>query len=163
MGRGLHHDMGGFSALYTTVTASSTKEITITSCSSNKCHPTTKVTGITVVTLTETDLPTVVTTYCPVTQTHTLGVSSSSTVDLGCPTGWFGYHGLPGKNIHFDFHKTKSLGFYIKINKYHKRDATNSSSIDSSSSSSSAAADAMNTLYGVEFLSAVGLILALIF
>ncbi|RCK67530.1 Cell wall protein IFF11 [Candida viswanathii] len=152
-------DEGGYSTSYTTVTAKTTEIVTVTSCSNNGCHQTTAPTGVTVITVTESDMSTVITTYCPLTQTHTLGVSSSSTVDLGCPTGWFGFDGLPGKNIHFDFSASKSIGFYIDINKFHKRDEGNSSS----SSSSSAAAGAMNTVYGVEFLSAVALVLAFIF
>ena len=156
-------DIGGFSTSYVTVTAETTEIVTITSCANNGCHQTTATTGVTVITVTESDISTVITTYCPLTQTHTLGVSSSSTVDLGCPTGWFGFDGLPGKNIHFDFQKTKSIGFYIDINKFHKRDDSNSSSSDSSSSSSSAAAGAMNTVYGVEFLSAIAIVFALVF
>ena len=81
---------GSYSTSFVTVTAETTKVVTITSCSNNACHPTTAPTGLTVVTLTTSDVKTVVTTYCPLTQTVTLGVTGTKTVDLGCPTGYFG-------------------------------------------------------------------------
>ena len=63
---------GSYSTSFVTVTAETTKVVTITSCSNNACHPTTAPTGLTVVTLTTSDVKTVVTTYCPLTQTVTL-------------------------------------------------------------------------------------------
>ncbi|KAL6450665.1 IFF11 Cell wall protein IFF11 [Candida maltosa Xu316] len=157
-------DSGSFSTSYVTVTAQTTEVVTITSCANNGCHTTTAPTGVTVVTITTSDVQTVITTYCPLTQTHTLGVTGSSTYDLGCPTGWFGYHGLPGKNINIQ--ASASAGLYIDLNLFHKRDNETETETSSSSSSavvSSANGAGMNTIYGVEFLSAVAVVLALVF
>ena len=107
---------GSYSTSFVTATAETTKVVTITSCSNNACHPTTAPTGITVVTLTTSDIKTVVTTYCPLTQTVTLGVTGSKTVDLGCPTGYFGYNGYIGKGISFGHDgvaASASAGFQI--------------------------------------------------
>ena len=107
---------GSYSTSFVTVTAETTKVVTITSCSNNACHPTTAPTGLTVVTLTTSDVKTVVTTYCPLTQTVTLGVTGTKTVDLGCPTGYFGYNGYIGKGVsigHGGAAASASAGFQI--------------------------------------------------
>ena len=109
---------GSYSTSFVTVTAETTKVVTITSCSNNACHPTTAPTGLTVVTLTTSDVKTVVTTYCPLTQTVTLGVTGTKTVDLGCPTGYFGYNGYIGKGVsigHGGAAASASAGFQIDL------------------------------------------------
>ena len=150
---------------YVTVTAETTKVVTLTSCANDVCHKTTATTGVTVVTLSTSDIQTVLTTYAPLTQTVTLGITGSATFDLGCPTGHFGYKGYIGKGVEISPNGIKAnanAGFNVGFDAI-KRDqkVVNSTNVTVQSSKN---AGAINSIYSsIELLCAVTAIMALIF
>ncbi|KHC52652.1 hypothetical protein MEW_02460, partial [Candida albicans P60002] len=149
---------------YVTVTAETTEVLTLTSCVDNHCHKTTATTGVTVVTLTTSDIQTVITTYAPLTQTVTLGIAGSKIVDLGCPIGNFGYKGYVGKGIKADdkgIDANAHAGFKIGFDAI-KRDqkVANTTNVTVQSSKN---AGAINSVYSsIELLCAVAAIMVLI-
>ena len=149
---------------YVTVTAETTEVLTLTSCVDNHCHKTTATTGVTVVTLTTSDIQTVITTYAPLTQTVTLGIAGSKIVDLGCPIGNFGYKGYVGKGIKADdkgIDANAHAGFKIGFDAI-KRDqkVANTTNVTVQSSKN---AGAISSVYSsIELLCAVAAIMVLI-
>ena len=149
---------------YVTVTAETTEVLTLTSCVDNHCHKTTATTGVTVVTLTTSDIQTVITTYAPLTQTVTLGIAGSKIVDLGCLIGNFGYKGYVGKGIKADdkgIDANAHAGFKIGFDAI-KRDqkVANTTNVTVQSSKN---AGAINSVYSsIELLCAVAAIMVLI-
>ena len=149
---------------YVTVTAETTEVLTLTSCVDNHCHKTTATTGVTVVTLTTSDIQTVITTYAPLTQTVTLGIAGSKIVDLGCPIGNFSYKGYVGKGIKADdkgIDANAHAGFKIGFDAI-KRDqkVANTTNVTVQSSKN---AGAINSVYSsIELLCAVAAIMVLI-
>lgn len=65
---------------YVTHTAHTTAIVTVTSCGADSCYHSTIVTGVTVITVTEHDVVTEYTTYCPLTSTQTIVTPTASSI-----------------------------------------------------------------------------------